>query len=238
MDSRFRIAIVSAMPNPQQTVWAAMHQDYSSNFVMDEALPEEKLAGEIAIKRLLQGDRGHYGPLEHPQIVISCGYFPHSTVQQLRTHRIASFDVQSFRYTSEALIGAARGRQDVEDVVYFRPVGEYRDRDGKKYEYTTEMRKTDKAVALDLLVRYADKIELGRSEEHARGVIPFDVRQHFVMSVNARSLMHLLDLRAKADAQLECQWFCDLLMDVFRQWMPEVASWYEKNRFKKARLAP
>jgi thymidylate synthase (FAD) len=58
------------------------------------------------------------------------------------------------------------------------------------------------------------------------------------MSVNVRSLMHLLDLRAKEDAQLECQWFCELLLAQFKMWCPEVAEWYLKNRWKKAKLAP
>jgi thymidylate synthase (FAD) len=69
-------------------------------------------------------------------------------------------------------------------------------------------------------------------------MLPFDYRQHWVMSFNLRSLMHLLDLRAKADAQLECQWLCELIWPHFEAWVPEIADWYRKNRWAKARLAP
>ena len=58
------------------------------------------------------------------------------------------------------------------------------------------------------------------------------------MSCNSRSLMHLLDLRWKKDAQLEAQKFCELLYSRFEEWMPHVAHWYEENRAKKARLSP
>ena len=53
-----------------------------------------------------------------------------------------------------------------------------------------------------------------------------------------RSLMHLLDLRWKKDAQLEAQKFCELLYLQFEQWSPSVAHWYKENRAKKAKLSP
>ena len=116
---RFRIDVISATQNPQQVIWAAMHQDYSEDFVVDgrDRWPDETKAGELVIKHLLAGNRGHYGPLEHPQITFNVGYFPHSMMQQVRTHRVGvSFDVQSFRYTGTRIIDVAKGDRDVEDV--------------------------------------------------------------------------------------------------------------------------
>jgi thymidylate synthase (FAD) len=123
-------------------------------------------------------------------------------------------------------------------VFYLRPVGYYSDRQGKRYEYTQQQRDRDLAWCLDAAKRYQVLIEEGTSEEHARGIIPFDVRQHWVVSFNARSLMHLLDLRAKPDAQLECQKLCDLIWPHFQEWVPAIAEWYEKHRLKKGRLSP
>ncbi len=454
----FRVEVLSAMPNPQQLVWAAMHQDYSENFVVDERdqFPDEARAGELIIKHLLQGNRGHFGPIEHPQIVFNVGFFPHSTMQQLRTHRVGiSFDVQclagsteitfvncegetsqkhkrtiaelhdlwtngersirerqirgrhgeppgtyrrscrkrlqkmrlrvlneetgffetghiqdvmcsglqpvyrvtlengktldcttnhrlftdqgwktmaeavglvvdeqgevlrierdrfvmcngiavsaeiptyqnqvwltpritpqppsrklkahpvrviaveylgvqmtydlevsgdwhnfvanglvvhnSFRYSGMRILDVLNGTRSLEEIFYLRPVGYYADRQGKKYFYSPEQRQADLDWCLEACKRYKQRIEEGLSEEHARGLIPFDVRQHFVMSCNARSLMHILDLRAKADAQLEIQKLCDLLMVHFKDWMPALADWYETNRLGKARLSP
>jgi thymidylate synthase (FAD) len=76
------------------------------------------------------------------------------------------------------------------------------------------------------------------SEEHARGLIPFDFRQHFVMSCNLRSLLHFLDLRFKKDAQLEIQKLSEMMWAHTQDWVPEISAWYEKNRLGKARLAP
>ncbi|WP_254564495.1 FAD-dependent thymidylate synthase [Oscillatoria sp. HE19RPO] len=462
---RFRVEVITKTPNPQQVIYAAMHQDYSEGFVYDDqdSWPSESKCGELIVKRLLAGERGHYGPIEHVGIVFNCGFFPHSVMQQIRTHRVGiSFDVQclagdtevtflqaggslrkikiaelydfwangekairkrlkrgrngelpgeyrrdcktrlkkmrlrvlnettgffeighikdviakgiqpvyrvtlddgktldcttnhrlftaegwqrmgeavglvtneegkvleltkscdvmcngisvlsdrlerntegleqhiykgfspleiadnshysnnllqahpikvksvqflglemtydlevegpwhnfvangmvvhnSNRYTGNRIVDAAKGIRDIEDVFYLRPVGYYTDRQGKRYEYTQQQRDRDLAWCLDAAKRYQVLIEEGTSEEHARGIIPFDVRQHWVVSFNARSLMHLLDLRAKPDAQLECQKLCDLIWPHFQEWVPAIAEWYEKYRLKKGRLSP
>jgi hypothetical protein len=54
---RLRVELIGATPNPQQCIYATMHQDYSEGFVAADRTtwPDETQAGE----------RGHYGPLEH-----------------------------------------------------------------------------------------------------------------------------------------------------------------------------
>lgn len=177
--------------------------------------------------------------LEHPQITFNVGYFPHSMMQQVRTHRVGiSFDVQSFRYTGQRIIDVAEGNREIEDVFYLRLVDNYTNRQGKSYFYSEEQRKQDLQWCLDACKLYKQRIEEGLAEEQARSIIPFDARQHFVLSCNARSLMHLLDLRWKKDAQLEAQKLCELLYAHFEIWMPAVANWYKENRAKKAKLSP
>lgn len=239
MDKHFRVEVVAQMPIPQATIYAALHQDYSEGFVADEDMPSEDKAGKALVANLLKGGRGHYGPLEHPQIVLNVGWFPHSTMQQIRTHRVGiSFDCQSFRYSGKRIVDVADGHRTVDEVFYLRPTGFYSDRQGKRYEYTQALRDEDVRWCLKASALYRDRINAGFSEEHARGIIPFDVRQHWVMSANVRSLMHLLDLRWKADAQLECQQLCELIWPHFAAWVPSVAQWYEENRKGKARLSP
>ncbi|MGF1488229.1 MAG: FAD-dependent thymidylate synthase [Prochloraceae cyanobacterium] len=238
---KFRVEVIAKTNNPQQLVWAAMHQDYSENFVWDnrDRFPNEDKAGELIVKHLLAGNKGHYGCIEHPQITFNVGYFPHSLMQQIRTHRIGfSFDVQSFRYTGKRIIDVVAGKIDIEDVFYLRPVGNYTNRQGKRYFYSPEQRDRDLKWCLDACKLYEEHIDAGMAEEQARSIIPFDARQHFVMSCNARSLMHLLDLRWKKDAQLEAQKLCELLYVHFEKWMPALAIWYKENRAQKARLSP
>ena len=265
IDPHFRVEVIRAVSNPQQVIYAAMHQDYSEGFVFDELHldkevwkksdsgwnptdcfvtewdgPSEKECGDRIVKHLLAGNRGHYGCIEHPQIVFNCGWLPHSVMQQMRTHRVGiSFDCQSMRYTGKRIIEAAEGSRDIEEVFYLRPIGTYTDRQGKHYEYGTDHREWHKSKCLRAAQDYHMDIQAGLSEEHARGLIPFDVRQHWVMSANARSLMHLLDLRfRKLDAQLEARQLCELIWPHFEAWCPQIAEWYLKNRAGKSRLAP
>ena len=241
LDPFFRVELIAATPNPQQCVYAAMHQDYSEGFVADNRAnwPDEKKAGEIAVKRLLAGDRGHWGCCEGPAITFNCGWFPHSVIQQGRTHRIGqTWDVQSLRYTGDRICKAASGELDLEQVFYLRPVGYYSDRQGKKYQYTEHQRNKDLTLCREAANRYQELIEEGFAEEHARGILPFDYRQHFVVSFNIRSFLHFMDLRSKLDAQPEIQTLCELMWPHFKAWAPEIAGWYETNRLHRARLAP
>jgi thymidylate synthase (FAD) len=241
LDQRFRVELIAATPGPQQCIYAAMHQDYSEGFVLDDRSrwPDEAKAGEIAVKRLFAGGRGHYGCCEHPQISLNVGWFPHSVMQQARTHRIGcSFDVQSMRYTGDRICKAAVGELDLEEVFYLRPVGEYSDRKGKKYLYTDHQRNKDLSICEASASRYRDLIMAGFAEEHARGILPFDYRQHFVASFSMRAFLHFMDLRAKLDAQPEIRAMCDLMWPHMQAWAPQIAEWYEKNRMHKALLAP
>lgn len=241
MDPRFRVTCISATPHPQQCIYAAMHQDYSEGFVAADpaSWPDEIRAGELCVKHLLAGERGHYGPLEHPSITLNVGWFPHSVMQQARTHRVGvSFDVQSMRYTGDRIRRAANGELELEEVFYLRPVGNYSDRQGKKYTYSAEQRQLDLDLCRSAADRYRDLLDAGYAEEHARGILPFDYRQHFVVSFSLRAFLHFLDLRAKLDAQEEIRALCDLMWPHLQSWTPQIAAWYEKSRLHRARLAP
>ncbi|MFB8792378.1 MAG: hypothetical protein U7123_26905 [Potamolinea sp.] len=93
---KFCVDVIAATPNPQQVVWAAMHQDYSENYVLDtrEKWPDEQRAGELIVKHLLAGDRGHYGCYDAETEVLTSGgwvYWP--DVQNW--HNLAAIDIQT-----------------------------------------------------------------------------------------------------------------------------------------------
>lgn len=238
MDERFVVEVISRSPFPQTTIYMALHQDYSEDFVSYETPPVEEKCGTIAVTKLLKGNKGHYGCLEHPQITFNVGYFPHSVMQQGRTHRISSWDVQSMRYSGKRICDVVDGKRDIEDVFYLRPIGHYHDRFGKKYEYTEAMRQDELERCLDAAKHYKQNIDYGMAEEHARSLIPFDFRQHFVVSFNMRSLMHFLTIRGKKDAQLEIQQLCELMLPHFQDWAPEIYAWFMENQWLKGALAP
>jgi thymidylate synthase (FAD) len=142
------------------------------------------------------------------------------------------------RYSGQRICDAAEGRLKIEDVFYLRPVGDYADRQGKKYTYTADQRAIDLNTCHLAAERYWDLMAAGFAEEHARGILPFDYRQHFVVSFSLRAFLHFLDLRAKLDAQEEIRALCDLMWPHLEAWVPEIAGWYAKTRLHKARLAP
>lgn len=227
---KFFVTTIAATRKPQSLVWSAMHQCYSSEPVYGCPITEEQ-AGQKVVEKLLKGDKGHYGPLEHPQISLSCSYFPHSTVSQLTRHRLATFDVQSFRYTS------INPETPIDDVFYFRKPGTYTSREGQ-FQITGAMHAFALEQAQKAVRNYQSLIEANIPCETARSVLPHDYRQHFIMSVNLRSLIHLLDIRHKPDCQLEIQIWASMVLAQFEQWCPEIAGWYKSTRLNKARLAP
>ncbi|REJ36815.1 MAG: hypothetical protein DIU84_05375 [Bacillota bacterium] len=78
----------------------------------------------------------------------------------------------------------------------------------------------------------------GRPAEDARLSLPLGTRINLVMSVNARSLMHILDMRLPPNAQWEIRELCGALLDLAEMWMPATFRWYRENRAGKHLLAP
>jgi thymidylate synthase (FAD) len=237
LDPYFRVEVLAAMPNPQKICWLAMHQDYSENFVLDEAHnlnKPESVYGEALVQRCVA--QGHYGTLEHPQLVVACAGFPHSVMQQLRTHRVGvSFDVQSSRYSGKRFLDVTR---DIEELVYLRPANQsYADRQGSPYVYTPAIRERHLAKAMRSRAEYVEDLADGLAEEHARGNNFFDIRQNFVISANLRTWLHLLMLRNKKDAQLECQAWCEGVLPILRDWAPQVLEHWE-SKGNKLKLTP
>jgi thymidylate synthase (FAD) len=217
----------------------------------NEELPSEAKCGKILVDKLLK--QHHYGPFEHAQIVFNVGYAPHDTVMQLRTHRTGiSFDVQSFRYTSKAfldlaameLITASDGSYDsnlvrqVNKVFYVPPVGTYTNRQGTLYTITPEDRFEIAADCYRSAQRYAHYIEKGFSEESARRVIAMGARQSFVVSLNMRTLMHLVCMRTAKDVQLEARMVLAHFTSHALDWAPDVFEYVVEKMYGKSILAP
>ncbi len=243
----FKLALFPSAPEPQKTIYAAMHQCYSEGFVAEESLPDERKAGELVVKHLLSGNRGHYGPIEEGYIVLNAGGFPHDTMQQLRTHRHLTMDVQSGRYTGNRILEAARRLADagddewrdiVESVVYLRPAAEYRSREGIT-DYTNEIRELHLAEVREAIERYHRDVGVFHlPKEHARQLFPFGIRQNWMVGMTFRTAFHVLDVRAKPDVQFETKVFAEMLFELLMLVMPEITAWYHDNRLGKAILSP
>lgn len=238
-DSNLKVMHLGAIPNPQQIVWYAGKQDYSEEPIYTKTPPEEEKAGKWIVEQLLANDRGHYGPLEHPGLILNVSGYVHNVMVQARTHRVGvSFDVQSQRYTGRRVLKVASGELNPEDVFYVRPSGFYTNRKGKKYDWTEEDYQSELNYILEGCKRYAEKYEKGMCEEHIRDYLAQAIRQDFVVSFNLRSVLHFLDLRSKLDAQLEIQALCEQMCPIIKHWAPEVWDYYETKRLHRAKLSP
>lgn len=260
-DPHFKVVTLSKTDRPNLLCYLAMHQDYSEGYVAKEydklAKLSESELGDRLVRNCLKFQ--HYGVIEHPSITFNVIGFPHSVMVQARTHRVAcSFDCMSQRYTSkrilrlnEDLINLAQNsgnfeesyvqerRNLVEEIFYFRPAGNYLDREGNKYYYSSEHRENDILFTENAIEYYAEKVnDGGHAPEHARDMLTQNIRQHFVVTFNARSLLHFCDLRLPKDSQIEIQTMALMVFQEFKKWMPETASYYEQKRMGKNKLAP
>lgn len=239
LDKNLEVVMLQCYPIPEQVIYQAAKSDYSEEPIHKQVIPRPSECGEWIVDQLLNNERGHYGPLEHPGITFSVSGYVHNVIVQARTHRIGiTFDVQSQRYTGKRVVKVANGELPVDEVFYSRPPGFYTNRKGKKYEWTQEDYDDELNWYLEGCKRYALKFEKGMCEEHIRDGLAQGIRQNFVVSVNLRSVLHLMDLRAKMDAQLEIQALCEQLAPHLERWAPNVWNYYVEKRLHKARLSP
>ena len=248
-DPYFRVEVLSKTERPNLLSYLAMHQCYSENVVIDEIEKLSELSESELGRRVVDNclKFGHYSVIEHPTISFCVSGFPHNVMAQATRHRHLSFSVQSQRYTGERVIQLTRnlvvGSGDnipkIEKVFYLRPVGLYVDRDGTRYEYDQMVRECHINQIWNAVTLYANRVSSkGFAPEHARDFLPQNIRQDFVVTFNARSLLHFCDLRLPKDAQLEIRTLAQMLFEKFKEWMPEVAEFYEKSRYEKNKLAP
>ena len=135
LDKHLEVVKLQSYELPEQVVWQAGKGDYAEVPIHKVEVPHYQKCGEWIVEQLLANDRGHWGPLEHPQITFSCSGFVHNVIVQARTHRIGtSWDVQSQRYTGRRVVKVSKRELDIEEVFYVRPVGFYTNRKGKKYK--------------------------------------------------------------------------------------------------------
>ncbi|WP_324282157.1 FAD-dependent thymidylate synthase [Cyanobacterium aponinum UTEX 3221] len=250
LDPLFAVEVLSKCDRPNLLCYLAMHQDYSEDFVYSEmsklANYSEAELGDRIVRNCV--NKSHWGILEHPSITFNVINFPHSVMVQARTHRVGvSFDCQSQRYTCKRILRLAQQIEEtpedainlIEKVFYFRAVAHYFDREGNKYFYSPSARNQDILFTQKAVLYYAEKVnQQGYAPEHARDLLTQNLRQHFVVSFNARSLLHFCDLRLPKDAQPEIRNLAELIFEHFQKWMPEVANVYAKKRMGKNLLAP
>ncbi len=155
----------------------------------------------------------HLSPFEHSvfQFHIKCPIF---VARQWMRHRWGSYNEVSARYT------------EVKDEFYVP--AEFRAQDMKNKQgsvRTADLSQKDLLADYTACVEasfaaYQKLLDAGVAREMARLALPVSQYTQFYWTVNARSLMNFVSLRADAHAQLEIQEYAKAIAAMFKAKMP------------------
>jgi len=143
-------------------------------------------------------------------------------------HRWSSFNEMSMRYHIPPVID------------YYVPAqNSIRKQVGKPGSYSFEEIEDDETKTLFTLlmqnvISYADEayhrmIQAGVAKEIARCVLPVTQYTEFIWTVNARSLINFISLRAESNAQYEIQEYATIIESFFAEIMPITHEAFNKS---------
>ncbi len=245
------VTLLEATDDPERVICTAARNDYMGEFVGSMAF-EDVMADiegdslgdrqETLIHHLME--HGHFGPFEHPQATFAIEGVSRSCMAQLTRHRHVSFDVQSMRYVAFDDVDPAKVREG--ELVVIPPSATDPDWVGRNQrtgqvdeETAAEREEIFKDTIENAVESYQDLLDLGMPPEDARFVLPIGTKVNIVMSMNARMLMHVADMRAAADAQWEIREMTEEILDLAAEWCPITFEYYEEHmKNRKNRLAP
>ncbi|MGB2578435.1 thymidylate synthase (FAD) [Elusimicrobium simillimum] len=174
-----------------------------------ESKGEEK--DKKLIKYLLEN--AHHSPFEHStfQFRICC---PIYIARQWMRHRWASYNEVSARYT------------EVKDEFYIP--SEFRVQDTHNKQGSLSSSDLDNAALKKIYEdsveasysAYKKLLEAGVAREMARGILPVCQYTQFYWTVNSRSLLNFISLRADKHAQKEIRDYADAIVVMFAERMP------------------
>jgi thymidylate synthase (FAD) len=170
---------------------------------------------DVGLVKFLMRDR-HGTPFEHNafRFHIRCPIF---VAREWFRHRIGSFNEFSMRYARAT------------DEFYVPDADDVRTQVGKPGAYRFEpvdpelaerTREELEAVYRQAYATYSRLVEQGVARELARSVLPVGAYTEFFWTVNARSLMHFISLRAADTAQREIRRYAVACEQFLAQHMP------------------
>src|SRR5215213_6828893 len=190
---------------------------------------EEMDESDEGLIRFLMRDR-HGTPFEHNAFRFHIRS-PIFVAREWMRHRVGSFNEFSLRYAKAT------------DDFYVPEAEDVRSQVGKPGAYTfdpvepelaQQTREELRRVYETAYDAYARLVELGVAREVARSVLPVGAYTEFFWTVNARSLMNFVSLRAAETAQREIRRYADAVEQFFARQMPVTHAAFVAN----GRVAP
>jgi thymidylate synthase (FAD) len=170
---------------------------------------------DVGLVKFLMRDR-HGTPFEHNAFRFHIRT-PIFVAREWFRHRVGSFNEFSMRYARAT------------DEVYVPAVEDVRSQVGKPGAYSFEPVEAELAehtraelqkVYETAYATYEALVEAGVARELARAVLPVGAYTEFYWTVNARSLMNFLSLRAAEAAQREIRRYAEACEQLFATQMP------------------
>lgn len=223
---RGEVSLLNWMGNDLAVIAAAR----VSNGVEFEKASKGPEADQKLINYLIK--HRHGTPFEHAtfQFYVKAPLF---VVREWQRHRMASYNEISgryvefspeFYYPDKFRIPAATNKQGsvfpVDDEIG-SSVDEWNE---SNRQWVIEHAEQSYAVYENLI---ANKV----AKEMARMVLPLNLYSQFYFTVNARSLMNFLSLRAAEDAQWEIRQYALGMKKIFKNHMPMTFQAWEQNNF-------
>jgi len=195
-----KVILFSYDPDLERVCAAAMRSCYSPHPAFSlftnaaEGLEGEKPFDRERVQSLLRKalELGHHDILEHGQFSFDVQGISRACSHQLVRHRLASFSQQSQRYVK---VTRSYG--------YIKPPSI---KDGLKVSIAHGSQKLDLSFEdLMEIIRTMEEeyLKLGVRAEDTRYIRPNAAATNIVLSLNPRSLLHVLGLRCAPDAQWE-----------------------------------
>jgi thymidylate synthase (FAD) len=193
------VLLIAYTPDPERVCGAAAKVCVSSKSPREiwESTPKESLLRNLGAAL----SRGHESVVEHAYFTFAVSGVSRALTHQLVRHRIASYSQQSQRYVKLTRPG------------YVTPPTVKGDAEAERL-YREAVESTFKA--------YKRLIELGVPVEDARYVLPNAAETSLIVSVNARELLHILELRLCLHAQWEIRMLASKMLQEAVKVAPEI----------------
>lgn len=159
-------------------------------------------------------EMGHFSPIEHASFTFGVEGVSRSLLAQITRHRLASFSVQSQRYVSEL---GSKNEDGVFDYIVPPRIADL----GEEYLkiFSKQMKQIQEWY--DFWVKALG--EQGQeSNEDARFVLPNATETKFIVTMNARELLHFFNLRCCNRAQWEIRSLAEEMLKLVKRAAPMI----------------
>ena len=186
--------VIWATPDPAHVVSLACSVTQKGIFAEEGVSHTERLSRLIRFLRTAK----HGNPLEHAVICFDIGQISRACADQLRTHRMSSPTMSSTHYQIHTGYCHRVHHNLVEDETTVKAINHAM----AAYDHIVNVQKVPK--------------------EDARQLLPMSTEVRYMLTINARSLMHLLTTRLCYRNVVEMCMLANVLHGHAREWFPDL----------------